>query len=79
MRRTRRRTAARGKGGSAMYPLLSLGVLALGAALFVVAQKFVRDNVVFRNCVRAAGVLLAAVGVWALAMLLSGRAQLPLG
>ena len=26
-----------------------------------------------------AGVLLAAVGVWALAMLLSGRAQLPLG
>ena len=29
--------------------------------------------------VRAAGVLLAAVGVWALAMLLSGRAQLPLG
>lgn len=54
-----------------MYPLLSFGVLALGAALFVVAQKFVKDNVVFRNCVRAAGVLLAAVGVWALAMLLS--------
>ena len=62
-----------------MYPLLSFGVLALGAALFVVAQKFVKDNVVVRNCVRAAGVLLAAVGVWALAMLLSGRAQLPLG
>ena len=68
-----------GKGRSKMYPLLSFGVLALGAALFVVAQKFVKDNVVFRNCVRAAGVLLAAVGVWALAMLLSGRAQLPRG
>ena len=62
-----------------MYPLLSLGVLALGAAVWVGAEKGGRDNVVFRNCVRAAGVLLAAVGVWALAMLLSGRAQLPLG
>lgn len=55
------------EGEKQKYPLLSFGVLALGAALFVVAQKFVKDNVVFRNCVRAAGVLLAAVGVWALA------------
>lgn len=45
-----------------MYPLLSFGVLALGAALFVVAQKFVKDNVVFRNCVRAAGVAAGSRG-----------------
>lgn len=56
-----------------MAPWLSLGVLALGAVLFVVAQRFVKDNVVFRNCVRAAGVVLLAAGVWALWALLAGR------
>ena len=56
-----------------MAPWLSLGVLALGAALFVVAQSFVKDNVVFRNCVRAAGVILLVAGIWALWALLAGH------